>query len=255
MTIAQNLNSVLNKIAAAQVAARILRPTSWYDRPEWELNGAQQASMRKTISKAAPTITEDRLKWFAQQTCFAIGDLQAARELGVSVLATTVGLKAVATAAGELARTWNQLSQPLQAHLSERLVAAGSQDERFAIAAIAARTHVAERIDTLLSDGLWGLVGEIATLLDALRNRRTRGDAFAHWFTWRIAQAWFSATGKLPTLTRNKDAVSGSQMSDFEEFLRAVVPKPSIGSGVLRDVVEAFKASQNGTTAHNRLGI
>jgi hypothetical protein len=37
----------------------------------------------------------------------------------VSVLATTVGLKALATAAGELARTWNQLSQPLQAHLSD----------------------------------------------------------------------------------------------------------------------------------------
>jgi hypothetical protein len=119
MTIAKDLNSVLNKIAAAQVAVRILRPTSWYDRPDWELNDAQQASMRKTISKAVPAITEDRLKWFAQQTCFAIGDLQAARELGVSVLATTVGLKAVATAAGELARTWNQLSQPLQAHLSD----------------------------------------------------------------------------------------------------------------------------------------
>jgi hypothetical protein len=130
-----------------------------------------------------------------------------------------------------------------------RLVTAGSKDERFAIAEIAARTHVAERIDTPLSDDLWGLVGEIATLLNALRNRRTRGDAFAHWFTWRIAQAWFSATGKLPTLTRNKDAVGGSQMSDFEELLRAVVPKPSIGSGVLRDVVEAFKASQNGTAA------
>jgi hypothetical protein len=81
MTIAKDLNSVLNKIAAAQVAVRILRPTSWYDRPDWELNDAQQASMRKTISKAVPAITEDRLKWFAQQTCFAIGDLQAAGEL------------------------------------------------------------------------------------------------------------------------------------------------------------------------------
>jgi hypothetical protein len=163
-------------------------------------------------------------------------------------------LKAVATGAGELARTWNQLSQPLQAHLSERLVAAGSKDERFAIAEIAAKKHVAERIDTLLSDDLWGLVGEIATLLNALRNRRTRGDAFAHWFTWRIAQTWSSATGKLPKLTGNKDAVSGSQMSDFEQLLRAVVPNPSIGSGVLRDVVEAFKASQNGATAHELPG-
>jgi hypothetical protein len=81
MTIAKDLNSVLNKIAAAQWPFAFSGPTSWSDRPEWELNDAQQPSMRKTISKAASTITEDRLKWFAQQTCFAIGDLQAAGEL------------------------------------------------------------------------------------------------------------------------------------------------------------------------------
>lgn len=260
MTAANDLNSVLNKIAAAQMAARILRPTSWYDRPEWELSDAKQASMGTTMLKVAPTITEDRLKWFAQQTCFAIGDLHAARELRVSGLAAKRRVEAVATAAGELARTWNELSQDhdlllaLQAHLSGRLVVAGSKEESFAIADIAARTRVAERIDTVLSDDLWGLVGEIATLLKALRNRRTRGDVFAHWFTWRIAQAWFSATGKLPTLTRNKDAVSGPQISDFEELLVAVVSKPSIGSGVLRDVVEAFKASQNGETALELFG-
>ena len=80
VTAANDLNSVLNKIAAAQMAARILRPTSWYDRPEWELSDAKQASMGTTMLKVAPTITEDRLKWFAQQTCFAIGDLHAARE-------------------------------------------------------------------------------------------------------------------------------------------------------------------------------
>jgi hypothetical protein len=113
---------------------------------------------------------------------------------------------------------------------------------------------VAERIDTVLTGDLWGLVGEIATLLKPLRNRRTRGDVFAHWFTWRIAKAWLGATGKPPTLTRNKDAVSGSQISAFEELLLAVVPKPSIGSGVLRDVVEAFKASQNGETALELFG-
>jgi hypothetical protein len=214
--------------------------------------------MGTTILKGAPTITEDRLKWFTQ-TCFAIGDLHAARESRVSGLAAKRRLEAVATAAGELARTWNELSQDhdlllaLQAHLSGRLVVAGSKEESFAIADIAARRRVAERIDTVLSDDLWGLVGEIATLLKALRNRRTRGDVFAHWFTWRIAQAWFSATGKLPTLTRNKDAVS-PQISDFEELLLAVVPKPSIGSGVLRDVVEAFKASQNGETALELFG-
>jgi hypothetical protein len=56
---------------------------------------------------------------------------------------------------------------------------------------------------------------------------------------YRIALAWHECTGALPSVTRNKDAVSGPQSSPFQRLIEtATVAAPPIGDSVLRGAVE-----------------
>jgi hypothetical protein len=54
---------------------------------------------------------------------------------------------------------------------------------------------------------------------------------------FQIVLAWFTATGEMPTLTRNTQAVAGPQATSFQRFLVEAIPQPSIGDSIVRKVV------------------
>jgi len=66
-------------------------------------------------------------------------------------------------------------------------------------------------------------------------NERTRKD-FEYQCAFQIAFAWFEATGEVPTLTRNTDAVSGPQSTAFQRYMIEAV-KSGIGEAVVRKAV------------------
>jgi hypothetical protein len=66
-------------------------------------------------------------------------------------------------------------------------------------------------------------------------NERTRKD-FEYKCAFQIAFAWLEATGEVPTLTRNTDAVSGPQSTAFQRYMIEAV-KSGIGEAVIRKAV------------------
>jgi len=103
-----------------------------------------------------------------------------------------------------------------------------------------------ERIDGFLRSDLRHLVSLIDEKVAALDAAKKVKKLPEYLCAMQIAKAWYENTGELATLTRNKEAVSGPQVSPFERYLRAVVPPPAIGSAIVRQVIEKFKREMSG---------
>ena len=90
--------------------------------------------------------------------------------------------------------------------------------------------------DHMISDLFWlrSVVDPKIKMMDV--TQRTRKD-FEFRCAFRIARAWLAATGEPPTLTRNKDAVSGPQLMTFQRYMSVAVT-PAIGDAIIRKAVD-----------------
>ncbi|MGE9007152.1 hypothetical protein ACO2JO_01115 [Leptospira interrogans] len=114
-------------------------------------------------------------------------------------------------------------------------------------AVISAQVDRRDRIrDHLIGDLLWirTVLGPVIDLAEATEGMKTPEYRCA----MRLARAWFKATGKKPTTTKNMVAVSGPQATGFQRFLAAAVPGPPIGPGIVENVKRDFGV----TTTANR---
>jgi hypothetical protein len=64
---------------------------------------------------------------------------------------------------------------------------------------------------------------------------------FEHRFVSLMAFSWHLATGKYPTLSRNKGMGDKIKETHFQRFIRVAVGQPPIGSEVMRNAVEAAR--------------
>jgi hypothetical protein len=101
------------------------------------------------------------------------------------------------------------------------------------------------------------LLGGIARVLSAafepmaekLANSTRIKDFAEYKFVNEVAEAWYRATKRVPTLTRNdyvpktQRRKSGPPESSrlFEPFIKKVVPKPQIGDEIIRSVLDAMR--------------
>jgi hypothetical protein len=88
--------------------------------------------------------------------------------------------------------------------------------------------------DHIISDLFW-LQSVAGRKIKTMNGMRTRKD-FEFNCAVQIALAWLAATGEPPTLTRNKDAVSGPQLTSFQRFMSAAVT-PAIGDAIVRNAI------------------
>jgi hypothetical protein len=72
--------------------------------------------------------------------------------------------------------------------------------------------------------------------IEIIRDTKLTRKDFEYRCAFRIAFAWLTATGEIPTLTRNTDAVSGSQVTAFQSYMIEAI-KPGIGDAIVRKVV------------------
>jgi hypothetical protein len=215
--------------------------------PSWGIDAAVQQNIVAIAQVRSPQASSQQIAYFLEAVSQSVVDLQASRASGASTKRAYDKIQAVANGAETLAKAWAELSAEhnlllaVKSHLSGQMGV--GQPKRTATEILTQRARVSA-MDEILSDDLWRLIGELRPLAEALKADRTRGDPFDHWFIYRLADAWMALTGAPPSLTRNADAVSGPQASGFQEIL-SVLPF-SIGAGVVRDAVEAFKYSVKG---------
>jgi hypothetical protein len=58
---------------------------------------------------------------------------------------------------------------------------------------------------------------------------------------YQIARAWFDNIKEAPTLTRNTDAVSGPQQTNFQSYINEVAPGNLVGQWIIRATVDAIR--------------
>ena len=77
------------------------------------------------------------------------------------------------------------------------------------------RRERADRLERVLADDLWWMIGEITPMRAALKNARGIRNSPDYACVRLVASAWRENTGELPTLTRNVGAVTGKQATPF----------------------------------------
>jgi len=103
------------------------------------------------------------------------------------------------------------------------------------------RRERADRLQKVLRDDLWWMIGEITPMHTALKDAGAIRNSPEYACVRLVASAWRENTGELPTLTRNGDAVSGKQATPFQRLLTLAVPRPAIGEETVRAVVDAMR--------------
>ncbi len=99
------------------------------------------------------------------------------------------------------------------------------------------------RLDQVLGEDLWWMIGEIRPLRAALKAASAIRNSAEYACVRLVASAWLDNTGEVPTLTRNAVAVAGKQATPFQRFSAEAVPPPAIGQETIRLVVDGSRRS------------
>jgi hypothetical protein len=85
------------------------------------------------------------------------------------------------------------------------------------------------------------LLVDLGRLIEVLGKAGWIKKAGEHICVFQIACAWRDNIGAMPTLSRNKDAVSGPQQTSFQSYLAAAGVGNLIGEAIVRDTVDAVR--------------
>jgi hypothetical protein len=110
---------------------------------------------------------------------------------------------------------------------------AGDRQKR-KIAEILTRRERVARIEDVATEQLWWMIGDLRPLFSVLSSVDDSRNAAEYRCANRIARAWAEHIGRAPAVSRNEAGTT-----QFQRFIIAAVPRPPIGSGVLRNVTEA----------------
>lgn len=148
-------------------------------------------------------------------------------------------LEAIDKASRQLIAVWRDLGSDLEESLADHFAGNSptSAQNNHSSAEIQRRMAKAARVALVLKDDLDELAEGAGELAKALKKNSAHEPA-SYKCVMDIADAWSRHTGQLPTLTRNKDAVSGEQSSGFQRFIAEAADGLGIGDGVIRHVIE-----------------
>ena len=231
--------SVLKKIEIANQVARLLQPRSYWVIPSYELGAGKIEVLLEFLAQSAPTSHADARRAFIESAAQAVIDYRAATDALASRAKPLAALVKVDRAATALANAWSDLcsDRDLSLKVRDRFCGLFPSGPAFSAQEIVKKMIEWNALKFALSGSLRELPSAAAPLAGMLSESSTRGSLFAHWTIFRLGTAWLTLVGEPPTVTRNKEAVSGPQATLFQQMLD-ILELPSIGSGVIRDVVE-----------------
>lgn len=190
-------------------------------------------SLQKIVSDAYPEISADKISNLITTTNEAVSFLVWNRQ-PKKLKDAIAKYEALADASTNLANDLMELLSCSNLEGGFRSMLFGSGPD------LSGRIERAERIRDHLANDLWWLRRELDLMIASLRKIDERVKTPEYECVHHIGRAWVSATGRRPTVTRNKDAASGPQATPFQHYVAAAIPSPAIGDGILRNVVELF---------------
>jgi hypothetical protein len=239
------------KVARSVTKGQLLSPTSYWVSPKAEFDQAKQDELLGILRRIRPKPERSAEQDLIQRTQRAVIDFEAAREADRKTQGPGEDLlRQLGEASERFAKAWSNVSSHTRLsgifadHLrgSRRL---GPPDDcregepaddrqRRKVDEIFARRERVARIEKVATDDLWWLIGDLRPLFSALSSVGGSRNGSEYRCADRIAKAWAETIGLVPTISRNE---AGS--TPFHRFVLAAVPRPPIGSGILRNVVEA----------------
>lgn len=231
----------LKKVKSAILLAQVLRPDSLWVRGELSKN--QSKKIRDIFDEKYPRLKKDSIDQFIADVNNAIIDLSATRAKSVDIPKAIATVSAIALHADGLAKAWHEITKDHNLNRKLKTVMAGN----FRPLQNAEPTRSTERI---IADASWAsglqkdllkLAQRLEPLALALKQKRLKKAPFDHWCVFRIARAWQTATGELPTCSHNIDPENGKWGTPFRAALAIVFD--AVSERTVREVVEACKTS------------
>jgi hypothetical protein len=254
-----DFEKVRRHVKAAESATRILRKFSWWE-PGAETQSPNRARFADKFNyinaklkawRLAKIVAEfqlprTKLNNLIIRTIAAVDDL--IRSESVSAKRAIEQLAKGGDCVAALASWWggldHDLKDALQYHIERTL---GLTSPAPSATQILENCDRGERIFAVLNNDLWQFAGELRQLRDVLDADSSK-NAFEYACVYRIASAWHENTGKIPTLSFNKDAVSGYSKTKFQKYLQeATSPRP-IGDMILRQTLSVFRSDLGDAT-------
>jgi hypothetical protein len=255
-----------DRLSRAADKNRILRPRSYWVDAKVGFSEAKCVALRDVL--AALT---SRLSMASQQDILfraqsAVYDLAAARapsgrtDDGAGDREAEDQLSALLESARALAQAWAAIAANprLRGSLDNRLKgllrlhrdpSGGLADDfcepdadrraRLIAEQLAARAR-SQRVEDVMADDLWWLIGQVQPMHAALRDARKIRKSPEYQCVRSIASAW--CENDLPvTVTRNNEAAEAAPQTAFQRFLAIAVPSPPIGDKIIREVADELK--------------
>lgn len=230
-------------VKRAVAAARILRPDAAYV-PE---DAAFDAAKRERLRAIVPYLDASRQDDLIQRTQCAVLDLLVMRD-GPRAKMLCEKLVGLSVKAKAFVESWSVVrsDHSLRGALGDRLDGTIRRPPLPVLSAteLLERDTWKRRLECAFDDDIWELIEEIGPMIEALSGAEKLKDPAEYLCAKKIAEAWKDALGEPPTLTRNKDAVSGEQRTVFQRFIEEAVPPPSVTEHVIRSVIDGMKVGE-----------
>lgn len=229
------------KVRRAARAATAVRPWSGYIQHAAEFDEEKIASLHEIL--AGIGLTGDRASGLIERAQRAVIDFHMSPETRPSV--DVEKLERLENAAMELEHAWSDLSPDMRQTLLYHLQGRGpTADLRPPISQAVELWEQARRVERVLHEDLPAIrhaAGEVSEIVVGKEPGKRSGPQKTkeHLLVFELCRAWINATGGCPTLSRNEIVQLGTP---FERFADAALLPEKIGSGVLRSVVDSFKA-------------
>jgi hypothetical protein len=226
-------------VRAAESATRVLRTFTYWGGLEFDTE--KRARLASVLD--GDNLPEAALDNLIDRTFYAVEDLMVSDRPDAHRALDPEQLAKVCEHAAALAAAWGGLrhnfKDAVRYHLDGTLgftSPAPSADQ------ILKNCDRSERIFAVLNDDLQWFAGELTTLRDVLGADRSR-NPFEYACVYRTASAWHETTGKIPTFSFNRDAVSGHSKTKFQKYLEEATSSRPIGDMILRWTLNAFKSA------------
>jgi hypothetical protein len=248
----------------ALVMATFLRGARSGDHP-WIIDESAQQEIARLIRKVSPAISDRGLRSFLYLANLSVARLNES-QAAVDLKGARQKLASLRRAAVALIDAWSDACNDralfrvvvdfaetdLAEHPGLRAVGPGptsaAEKRRSSRQLPRLREHNewVPRVSHLMSGDLSTLSDRLSILIKALGSRAFKGSPFRYECLWGIADAWFAATGKFATTSRNDGRNGEGSSTPFQECVKHLLGESEARSYVLRDVARAYKHTYGG---------